>query len=409
MKTLDEIITLIEKKSHQIDDWFKTKWQSHTPLPYFSCDIRHASYKIGLVDTNLFPAGFNNLCPAFTRETAAAFKNYFSEYYPQVKKVLLLGEKHTRNKFYLLNLLHLKNLIQESGVECKVTLPLDTFPEPQVQIPIEENKTLLIEEVKVIDGKISIDDFIPDIILSNNDFSTGIPEPFENVNIPIVPSSDLGWHKRSKSKHFQNLQQLIQEFSQEFSIDPWLLFPITESVSEVYENNLAKLADKVDDVLKEIQRKYAEYNVSETPYVFIKNDSGTYGLGILAVQSSEEVLSLNRKKRSKLFATKGGSQSNRFLVQEGIPTYDTYSGYPIEPVIYGVGKTPVGGFFRIHEGKNPFESLNAPGMSFSCLCLHKLDEPHETYFINCKHKQNLVQVSKFLARFASLAAALEHL
>ncbi len=76
-------------------------------------------------------------------------------------------------------------------------------------------------------------------------------------------------------------------------------------------------------------------------------------------------------------------------------------------MIYGIGKNAIGGFFRIHEDKNPFESLNAPGMSFSCLCLHKLDEEHEANFINCRDKKELVAAARFLVRFAALAAALE--
>jgi hypothetical protein len=61
----------------------------------------------------------------------------------------------------------------------------------------------------------------------------------------------------------------------------------------------------------------------------------------------------------------------------------------------------------VHAAKNRFENLNSPGMSFTCLCMHKLDEPHEAYFIDCQHKQELVEVAMDLARLAALAAALE--
>ena len=46
-------------------------------------------------------------------------------------------------------------------------------------------------------------------------------------------------------------------------------------------------------------------------------------------------------------------------------------------------------------------------MDFSCLCLHKLSEPHESMFIKCEEKEKLVKAARFLVRFASLAAAKE--
>lgn len=404
---LEEIHKILHDDGARLKTWFDQKWQGLKPLPYFSCDIRHASYKLGIVDTNLFPAGFNNLCNAFTKETAQAFGHYFERYYPGAKNILLVGENHTRNKFYLYNLVKLQTLIASTGRDCRITLPLENFTEAKIQIPLDEKTNITVERVAAVNGKLGTDDFTADLVLTNNDFSSGLPAFLKDLTIPIIPSPDLGWHKRYKSGHFQLLNGLLADFGKNFGIDPWKLMPYTEIIDGVDEANLSGLAQKVDAVLGAIKKKYEEYQISENPFVFIKNDSGTYGLGIVTVSSGDEVLALNRKKRSKLFAAKGTNQTNRFIVQEGIPTYDTYSGYPIEPVIYGVGTEPVGGFFRLHEGKSAFESLNAPGMSFSCLCLHKLDEPHESYFLNCKDKQLLVTGSKFMARFASLAAALE--
>src|SRR3989338_6145422 len=40
-----------------------TKLEGDNELPlYSSVDIRDAGFKIAVVDTNIFPAGFNNLC-----------------------------------------------------------------------------------------------------------------------------------------------------------------------------------------------------------------------------------------------------------------------------------------------------------------------------------------------------------
>ena len=49
----------------EIEHWFRQQWQSTTAPFYASVDLRNAGFKLAPVDTNLFPAGFNNLNPAF--------------------------------------------------------------------------------------------------------------------------------------------------------------------------------------------------------------------------------------------------------------------------------------------------------------------------------------------------------
>ncbi|MEN9848401.1 MAG: hypothetical protein RL368_1141, partial [Pseudomonadota bacterium] len=44
-----------------IEQWLRQQWLQ-TPAPFYaSVDLRNAGFKIAPVDTNLFPAGFNNL------------------------------------------------------------------------------------------------------------------------------------------------------------------------------------------------------------------------------------------------------------------------------------------------------------------------------------------------------------
>ena len=54
-------------------------------------------------------------------------------------------------------------------------------------------------------------------------------------------------------------------------------------------------------ILKKIQDKYDQHQIKHAPYVVIKADAGTYGMGIMIAKSPEDVLSLNRKKRNKRF------------------------------------------------------------------------------------------------------------
>lgn len=407
MKPLETILHLLDEKSSELDQWFEKQWQGLTPPPYFSCDIRHADYKMGVVDTNLFSAGFNNLCPSFSRKVSEAFDAYLSEHHPDAKTIGILAENHTRNKFYLLNVFHLQSLIKQTGRECLVTIDLEAYPRSPLGVTLEPEKTLEIHEPSFKEQQLYLNDQKIDLVLSNNDFSSNLSEGWRNLLTPVTPSKQKGWLHRKKSTHFNELQNLVEDLGRTFDFDPWLIFPRHRVIDDVHPDHLEDLAAAVHQLLTDIQTKYDEAGVSETPYVFVKNDSGTYGMGVISVSSGEEILQMNRKRKNKLFSTKGQAQTAQFILQEGIPTYDTYSSHPIEPVIYGVGKESLAGFFRYHAGKDPYESLNSPGMGFSCLCLHKLDEPHESDFIDCKHKRELVSASFLLAKLAALAAAKE--
>ena len=62
---LQEIETHFLEHQAKIEAWFRQQWLI-TPAPFYgSVDLRNAGFKLAPVDTNLFPAGFNNLNPAF--------------------------------------------------------------------------------------------------------------------------------------------------------------------------------------------------------------------------------------------------------------------------------------------------------------------------------------------------------
>ena len=95
---LHQIAENFLKNKPLIEGFFQEKSQGLTPPLYLSCDIRNSGQKIGVVDTNIFPAGFNNLCNAYSRLTSLALKSYFETNLPRVKNPLLLVEEHTRNR-----------------------------------------------------------------------------------------------------------------------------------------------------------------------------------------------------------------------------------------------------------------------------------------------------------------------
>ena len=59
--TNEELHSAIVNNHMNIESWFRKQWIKYPAPFYSSIDLRNSGYKIAPVDTNLFPAGFNNL------------------------------------------------------------------------------------------------------------------------------------------------------------------------------------------------------------------------------------------------------------------------------------------------------------------------------------------------------------
>ena len=125
------------------------------------------------------------------------------------------------------------------------------------------------------------------------------------------------------------------------------------------------LAAEVDEFLARIEAKYQKLGIDREPVAFIKNDRGTYGLGIMAVKSGSELLNLSNRKFKRLMYSKGGVDVENFLIQEGVPTaINTDEGAPVEPVVYLVDGEAASWFYRINAKKGEMENLNSPSAEF---------------------------------------------
>ena len=68
----------LESMRNEITAWMKQK-RSEVPIPvYGSVDVRDAGWKIGVVDANHFPAGFNNVSKENLAELSTLFKDHTS-------------------------------------------------------------------------------------------------------------------------------------------------------------------------------------------------------------------------------------------------------------------------------------------------------------------------------------------
>jgi glutamate--cysteine ligase len=134
------------------------------------------------------------------------------------------------------------------------------------------------------------------------------------------------------------------------------------------------LRSNVDALLTKIKRKYKEYGINEKPFVVVKADNGTYGMGIMTVRDVADLDAINRKTRNKMNVIKDGQTVNDVIIQEGVLTNERINDAVAEPVVYMMDRYVVGGFYRVHAERGVDENLNAPGASFVPLAF--ADTPH---------------------------------
>ncbi|MBP6343755.1 MAG: glutamate--cysteine ligase [Candidatus Omnitrophica bacterium] len=405
-------VTCVNSKQQEIFNWLKEYERIWTPF-YTSVDIRDAGFKIAVVDTNLFPAGFNNLCEHGIVDAERLVQNAVNKRVNGAKNILIVAEEHTRNTWYLENVRVLEEIIQKAGFNVKIATFLTVQPAfcedaaTNVELETATGKTVKIHCFKRILNRIKSGEEKVDFILLNNDLTAGIPDVLKETNIPIFPSAHAGWHSRHKSEHFRYTNALMEEFAKIVNLDPWLFSCLYETVENVDINNDAdrkRLAASAEKLFTDIGNKYKEHGIQEKPFVFLKADSGTYGMGVLAVESPSEILELNRKQRNNLHKGKNAQPITRLLLQEGVPTIHRIEENPSEVCIYQIDNNLVGGFYRFHTGKNPRESLNSPGgMGFKKIC------PHSNKYGDCNPhpNMNIFDIYRMLARIGGVATSCE--
>lgn len=399
----------ILKRQTDVEKWFRINWVA-TPAPFYaSCDLRNSGYKVAPVDTNLFPAGFNNLSPETDDMMKFALQVAVENCCPDASKIIIITENHTRNLKYLESLYHLRNLLTQAGFIIHLARLSDDLQEVST-IQLSTEKTLTFYPLKRIGNKLCVEDFMPDLILLNNDLSEGQSPILENLDQYVLPPLSLGWQKRTKAQHFSQYTQVVKDFSSVFDIDPWLLTPV-QSVSKGINfssgEGIDELVEQVNTILEQTQSKYNSMGVCDNPYTVVKANSGTYGMGVMTITDSKDLFVLNRKQRSKMKMGKGGRNIDELLVQEGIPSYESIvSNQAVaEPVVYMVNHYVVGGFYRIHKSRGANQNLNTPGMYFEPLsfdlCMNQSQDQYNIF------SKSLFYLYGVVARLGLLAAARE--
>ena len=369
-------VPLLELEKHFLDNataierWMRSQWQEHMPPFYGSTDLRNSGFKLAPVDLNLFPGGFNNLNDAFLPLCVQAAQAAIERICVGARSILLVPENHTRNQFYLQNVAKLVSILRFTGLEVRLGSLLPDITAPTV-VELPNGSSLTLEPLVRHGGRLGVEGFDPCAVLLNNDLSAGIPAILQGLQEQVVlPPVHAGWAVRRKSNHFAAYDQVANDFAKAIGIDPWRInpaFSVCRSINFHERQGEECLAANVAAVLDIVREKYREYDIDETPYVVVKADAGTYGMGVMTVRNVDEVIALNRKQRNKMSVVKEGLEVHDVIIQEGVHTFETLNGAVAEPVVYMMDHYVVGGFYRVHTQRGRDENLNAPGMHFEPL------------------------------------------
>ena len=407
---INELEQRILESMPAIERWFRLEWMEHTPPIYTSVDLRNAGFKLAPVDTNLYPGGWNNLTTEMLPLAVQAAMAAIEKICPEAKNLLLIPENHTRNTFYLSNVVQLQRIFTQAGLNVRLGTLNPEITEP-TEVALPDGESVLLEPLVRTKNRLGLKNFDPCTILVNNDLSAGTPEVLKHLNEQfLLPPLHAGWSIRRKSTHFEAYEEVAKRFAKMLGMDPWLINPLFERCGDVNfadGTGMDCLRTHTESLLNRIKRKYKDYGINEKPFVVVKADNGTYGMGIMTVRDVADLDALNRKARNKMNVIKDGQTVNDVIIQEGVLTHEHINATVAEPVVYMLDRYVVGGFYRVHADRGVDENLNAPGASFVPLAFEQGAQLLQPGAKPGASPPNRFYMYGVIARLAMLAASYE--
>ncbi len=390
--------------------WFRLEWMEHTPPFYCAVDLRNAGFKLAPVDTNLFPSSFNHLAEEMLPLAVQAAMAAIEKICPEAKNLLLIPDRAARSSFYLQHVQRLTQIFTQAGLNVRLGA-LDDGVRAPAELALPDGSTLRLEPLVRTRGRLGLKDFDPCTILINDDLAAGVPPVLEGLYEQyLLPPLHAGWTVRRKSRHFQSYEEVAKKFAKLLGMDPWLIHPMFARCGEVDFADSAGLAcvqTQADALLTKVRRKYKEYGINERPFVVVKADNGSHGMGIMTVRDAKELADLDRRTRNRMSVVREGQALSEVIVQEGVITHERVHEAVAEPVVVMVDRYVVGGFYRVHAERGVDENLNAPGAGYVPLAFdqsHQLPRPGVRPGASAPNRFYMYGV---IGRLAMLAAAYE--
>ncbi len=406
---INELEQRILESMPAVERWFRLEWMEHTPPFYCSVDIRNAGFKLAPVDTNLYPGGWNNLTQEMLPLAVQAAMAAIEKICPEAKNLLVVPE-NVRNTFYLANIAQLQRIFRMAGLNVRVG-SIDPAIKKATTIELPGGDTVTLEPVVRSKRRLGLKNFDPCTILLNNDLTAGAPGILEDLHEQyLLPPLHAGWSVRRKSRHFQSYEEVGKRFGKMLGIDPWLVNPLFNRCGELdftREEGLECLRTNVDALLAKVRKKYKEYGINEKPFVIVKADNGSAGMGIMTVRDVKDLDAIRQRPKNKPPVIKTGQAITDVIIQEGVLTAERMNEAVAEPVVYLMDRYVVGGFYRIHAERGVDENLNAPGASFVPLAFAestRLPQPGQKPGASAPNRFYMYGV---IGRLAMLAASYE--
>lgn len=353
-------------------------FQNDSEYSKSSTSSNRPSSRLAVVDTNRFPAGFNHVDIADYDKAADALRR--NARINGASGITVIHEAHTRMLAYY------------DSVHALVKILEHCWPEKKVERVSISN----FEKHESARRKNDECGRVGNYFLLNADLSTGMKSEDTNaVSSPYgidktdvgdsptlvkcVSSTDrfMGWDIRSKAIHFAFLSPIIEHVSSMLNLEEGSLeasFAVSLECCVEKPDHREQLAVQIDELLRFTAKRFTRDDhdasdsgtISSRRNIFVKNDSGTYGLGVYPFSSGDELRKANSTVLDKLSYARHGQRARRYVLQEGIPTSLRDSeGRSMEVVLMCLAGRCYSYFVRVGAVKNSdIKSLNAPGSFF---------------------------------------------
>ena len=347
-----------------IERWFRLEWMEHTPPFYTSVDVRNAGFKLAPVDTDFFPTSWNNLTEAMLPLAVQAAMVAIEKICPEARNLLIIPEHNIKSTFYLSNLAQLRRIFHMAGLNVRIgSISPEIKKATVMELPGGESITL--EPVVRAKGRIGVKDFDPCTVLLNNDLHAGIPGILEDLHQQyLLPPLHASWATRRKSMHFKCYEEIAKRFGKLIGIDPWLINPMFDTCGNIdlaSDQGQSSLRERVDVLLTKVKKKYKEYGIKERPFVIVKANNRSSGMGLMTVRDANDLPALLAASAA---LGQLGAGLQELILQEGILTHERMNDAVAEPVVCMMDRYVVGGFYRVHAERGTDENLSAPGSSY---------------------------------------------
>jgi glutamate--cysteine ligase len=407
---INELEQRILESMPAVERWFRLEWMEHTPPFYSSVDVRNAGFKLAPVDTNLYPGGWNNLTPEMLPLAVQAAMAAVEKICPEAKNLLIVPENDKRSSSYLSNIAQLQRIFRMAGLNVRVG-SIDPAIKKATTFKLPHDDPVTLEPVVRGRRRLGLKNFDPCTILLNNDLTAGAPGILEDLHEQyLLPPLHAGWSVRRKSRHFQSYEDVAKRFGKMLGIDPWLVNPLFNRCGELSfdrEEGMDCLRANVDALMAKVRRKYKEYGINEKPFVVVKADYGSEGMGIMTVRDVKDLDQIRQRPKNKPPVVKGGKAITDVIIQEGVLTAERINDAVAEPVVYMMDRYVVGGFYRVHADRGIDENLNAPGAVYVPLAFAestRLPQPGQKPGASAPNRFYMYGV---IGRLAMLAASYE--